>query len=332
MHAYGFDHASLILIFNYLSGRKQRTKVNNAFSKWSDIISGIPQGSILGPLLFNIYINDIFYFIDEKYLTNFADDNTPYAISKDLPNIISKLEADGNNLIKWFHVNYFKMNPDKCKLLITNHEKDASIHIDSSDIKAEKSVKLLCVKIDNNLEFNEHVPNICKKVSLKIHALARISNYMSTDKLRMLMKAFIESQFGYCPLIWMFHSRKLNNHINRLHERALRLVYKDKNSTFEELLSKDKSFTIHHRNLQKLATEMFKVKNDLSPSCMKAIFSISDNPYNMRFYQNFKTHNIKSVYKGSETLAFRGPSTWSLVQDSIKIVNVSMNSNQKLVS
>ena len=192
MDAYGFDHASLVLISSYLSDRKQRTKVNNHFSNWSDITSGIPQGSIIGPLLFNIYINDIFYFVDEDYLTNFADDNTPYAISKDFNEIISKLETDAKNLINWFEINYFKMNADKCKLLITNKEKDISISVDGYDIEAKKSVKLLGVKIDNKLDFNEHVSNICKKVSLKIHALARISHFINTDKLRILLKTFIE--------------------------------------------------------------------------------------------------------------------------------------------
>ena len=79
---------------------------------------------------------------------------------------------------------------------------------------------------------------------------------MSQDKLRIIMSAFIESQFGYCPLAWMFHSRTLNNRINRLHERALRLVYKDRHITFGELLREDNSFCIHHRNLQKLATNV----------------------------------------------------------------------------
>ena len=108
-----------------------------------------------------------------------------------------------------------------------------------------------------------HISKLCKKASLKLHDLARVSNYMSSDKLRIIMKAFIESQFGYCPLIWMFHSRTLNNRINRLHERALRLVYKNSTLSFEELLQKDNSVTIHHRNLQKLATLSHQFKIDV---------------------------------------------------------------------
>ena len=119
--------------------------------------------------------------------------------------------------------------------------------IDGNIIEASKYVKLLGIKIDKNLDFNEHVSSVCNKVNL--NALARISQFMDKEKLRLLMKAFIEPQFGYCPMIWMHHNRTINNRINKLHERALRLVYKDYISSFEELLLKD--FTIHHRNLQK---------------------------------------------------------------------------------
>ena len=101
---------------------------------------------------------------------------------------------------------------------------------------------------------------ICKKANAKLHALARIAKYLSSDKLRILMKTFIESQFNYCPLTWMFHSRQLNTKINKLQERALRIVHKNPNLTFQQLLDLDKSHCIHHRNLQKLAIEMFKVK------------------------------------------------------------------------
>ena len=210
------------------------------------------------------------------------------------------------------------MNAKKCHLIVTNHDIDVSINIDGETIKGCKSVKLLGLYIDNNLNFNEHVSKICQKVSLKLHALTRISHYLSTEKLRIIMKAFIESQFSYCPLVWMFHSRTLNNRINRLHERALRLVYKDSISTFEELLKKDNSFTIHERNLQKLVTEIYKVKNNLSPPFMKEIFPDSVNPYNLRHQPAFKCSNIHTVSNGTETISFRGPKTWALLPADIK--------------
>ena len=121
LEAYGFDYLALAYILSYLTGREQRTKVNNSFSTWSVIKSGIPQGSIIGPLLFNIYINDIFYMVNEINLTNYADDNTPYAIDSNIECIVKNLEHDTEILIKWFNNNYFKMNVDKCHLLITKH-------------------------------------------------------------------------------------------------------------------------------------------------------------------------------------------------------------------
>ena len=320
LEAYGFDNSSLNYIYSYLSERKQRTKVNNSFSEWCNVRTGVPQGSILGPLLFNIYINDIFYFVSKSDIANYADDNTPYSVEATIDALLNTLEDDTDTLIQWFSDNYLKLNADKCHLLISNNSKDICINVEDEVIECENSVKLLGVTIDNKLTFKDHVSNICKKASQKLHVLARISNYMSQDKLRVLMKAFIESQFGYCPLIWMFHSRTLNNRINRLHERALRLVYKNSHLTFENLLHKDNSFTIHHRNLQKLAIEIYKVENNLSPALMSDIFKFRDIPYNLRNMNPFLSTNVKTVYNGTETISFRGPKTWALVPDEIKNV------------
>ena len=127
---------------------------------------------------------------------------------------------------------------------------------------------------------------------------------MNKDKLKLIMKAFITSQFNYAPLTWMFHSRTLNNKINKLHERALRLVYDKQNLTFQELL--DYSITIHHKNIQKLAIKMFKIKNNLFPPLMKGIFKENTNTYDLRNKRCWEPTNVRTVRYGSETIRCRG--------------------------
>ena len=114
------------------------------------------------------------------------------------------------------------------------------------------------------------------------------------------MRSFIESQFSYCPLIWMFCSRKMNRKINHIHERALRLVYDDYMTPFEELLLKDKSVSIHHRNLQKVAIEMFKVKNELCPSFIDNMFCRINN--RTRSNAEFLRPIVNTVHKGELSL------------------------------
>ena len=172
--------------------------------------------------------------------------------------------------------------------------------------------------IDSRLTFEEHVNNLCKKASQKLNALARISSYMDIPKRRIIFKSFITSQFGYCPLVWMCHSRKLNNKINAIHERTLRITYGDRQSSFQQLLEKDNSVSIHHRNLQVLATEMFKISRNLCPELLNDIFLKRTNPYNLRRNDTFYSRQVHSVYHGTESLSFLGPKIWELVPIEIK--------------
>ena len=109
--------------------------------------------------------------------------------------------------------------------------------IGDASLKASTKETLPGTLIDSELSFDKHVSSYCSKASKKLHAVVRIATFMSFKKCRLLMKVFIESQFIYCPLIWLFHSRMMNNKINRIHERALRLVYSDHISSFDELLT-----------------------------------------------------------------------------------------------
>ena len=282
LSAYDFSMDALKFIRSYLKDRKQRTKVGTDYSAWLNIKYGVPQGSVLDPLLFNIFLNDIFFFIRDISIANYADDNTTYTTDINVENLLSTLERETSILLEWFKFNEMKLNEDKCHLLVANQTEDKSIRLGNETVVSSRSVELLGVKIDEHLKFTEHITKLCKKGNQKLHALARISKYLNKDKLKILMKTFIISQFNYCPLTWMFHNRTLNNKINRLHERALRLVYDDENLSFEELLELDNSMTIHHRNLQKLAIEMYKIKNNLCPIPMKEIFSDCVNTYDLR--------------------------------------------------
>ena len=129
------------------------------------------------------------------------------------------------------------------------------------------------------------------------------------------MKAFVQPQFGYCPLIWMFHSRGLNNKINRIYERALRITYKDKSSTFQELLEKDSSISIH----QKLAIEIYKVLHGFSPPILNDIFVPVSCPYTFHRNDKLQRRRVNSVTHGTESISFLGPKIWNLVLSDMKL-------------
>ena len=131
------------------------------------------------------------------------------------------------------------------------------------------------IKVDAKLNFNEHLNNIISKVSHKVNALSRAVPYMRVSKRKILLNSFFNSQFSYCPLIWMFYSRIMNNEINWLRERCMWLIYKDKTSSFEELLEQDKSILILTRNLQMLTTEMFKVYRSMFPPIFNELLYLS---------------------------------------------------------
>ena len=140
--------------------------------------------------------------------------------------------------------------------------------VDDAIIWEENSVELLVIFIDSNLAFNEHNKTICKKASQKLTVLLRMANILPGEQRKVLVNTFFDSQFNYCPLLWMFCSRSLNHKINRLHKRSLRIAYNDYTATFEDLLAKAKTVTIHQRNLRVLAIEMYKIANGLSTDYM----------------------------------------------------------------
>ena len=255
--------------------------------------------------------------MDDINIANYADDNTPF-VSGDTPlNVITSLGNAAETFFEWLANNHMKANHGKCHPLISTLT-SVSLKVKDYIIKNSDNEKLLGVTVDGNLNFNCHLENILKKASKKVHVLARITPYMSIPKRKLLMNSFFASQFNYCPLTCMCHSRIMNNKINRLHERCIHIVHSDKTSSFEKLLEKDGSVTIHTRNLQTLATETFKVYKNLPPAITADFFHVRQNNYSLRHNSYFAIPNVKSAYYGTEILSNLGPRKWNLVPNKLK--------------
>ena len=190
------------------------------------------------------------------------------------------------------------------------------VNIGTAQIENSKCQKLLGINIDSKLTFEDP--------SAKLNALSRISHYIDPLKRRLIVKAFLTSQFNYCPLVCMFHNRKLNNKINRLHERCLRLICNDRNSSdiLLELLDKHNSLPIHQKNLQKLAIEMFKTYTRMTSQIINEVFPRNHAlNYSLRRHPEFVSRAINTVHYGSESLRFLGRKIWELLPLDRKIWN-----------
>ena len=208
LNAYGVDLSACQLIASYLSNRKQRVKLFEYRSNWEFLKKGVPQGSILGPLLFNIFMNDLFLFIDKKSdLYNYADDNFLARIGQTSAEVISSLACDGNASIEWFANNGMQANPTKFQFLAisTSDENTHTLELDGGTIlQSEPHVKALGVIIDSRLNFSEHILAICKKAARQSNAFSRIARFLDPSSRKIIYQSFVASNFNHCSLVWHF--------------------------------------------------------------------------------------------------------------------------------
>ena len=168
--------------------------------------------------------------------------------------------------------------------------------IGDDKIGESNKFKLLGVATNNKLKLDSHIANICLKANQKLSPLSRLAGSLTFDRKWILFKPFCESQYKYCPLIWIFCSRTVNNRIDELYERALRLVHGDYETSFFDLLVIDGSFTVHHTNIQTLLLEMYKIKHNSSENCLKVQFRVVNGNCNLRFRSDFGVLGISTAF------------------------------------
>ena len=178
LNAYELSLSALKLVHNYLQKCKQITKNGIAYSLWEEIVSGIPQGSILGPLLFNIFFCNLSLSTESSYFTNYADDTTPFVIGKNTEKVVFEFKNIAEKLFIWFAQNEMKANLDK----LHSTTEACNFQISETVIHNSHSRKLVGVTFHNKLNFEKHLTTICRKANRKLNALVRVTPYMNLQK------------------------------------------------------------------------------------------------------------------------------------------------------
>lgn len=318
---YGLSENALKLVNSYLTGRNQCVKIGDKYSSFQEITKGIPQGSILGPLFFNIFINDIFEFVQHSDLYNYADDNTLSFKSKNPDTLVKTLENDSKNLIIWFSTNHMKANPEKFQAISfgkKTHKLNITFNLDGVNVKCEEEIKLLGVTFDFMLNFNSHIANICKKAARQLNVMKRIGrNINKLGRLTMYF-SFIMSNLNYCPLTWHFTGETNTKKIEKLQERALRFIYDDNVSSYNCLLQRSGMPSLKVRRMRNVALEVFKILNKQGPSYLHDLVTIKNSSYNFRYTNCAEIPRPRTERYGKNSFRYSAAKLWNSLPDEFR--------------
>ena len=329
---YGMSINTCEMMKSYLTNRKQRVKLGDVRSEWRVMERGVPQGSVIGPLIFNIFMNDLFYFITVCDLYNYADDNSIAKHDKSLDIVKDSLELASLDAVIWFMQNYMEANADKFQaiLMSRNDQQTVVFNVNGTLIQSEKCVKLLGVQIDTKLLFNDHISTICKRAAGQLKAMYRLPKVLSIESKLKMYSAFIMSNFIYCNLVWhacgLIGARNIIGQTNgfkieRIQERCLRYIYEDFNSSFSILLKKANKSSMFLIRIRKLAHYVHKVLQGEVPMFMSNMYNVHRTPYNMR--DNFKIDLIdfNTLTYGKRSLKYEGAWLYNNLPCDLKVLD-----------
>ena len=321
LSAYGVSLNSCMLIASYLTDRIQRVKISSARSSWASLEKGVPQGSILGPLLFNIFMNDLFWFIEKCKLYNYADDNSLSNTANDVQIVVRNLEIDTSISITWFHSNGMEANPAKFQFMLSSTKAlpQQSIRVDKdTTIESEDYVKLLGITIDNKLNFSKHVSDCCIKASRQLNALRRIAHFLDKNTKRIILQCFVYSNLNYCPIVWHFCGRQNFSKIEKIHKRALQIICGDYDLSYTDLCDNLNTSPLLVSRLKLILIEVFKSLKNINPEFINDMFHHKCITYSLRDPDKLVSFKPNSSTFGVRSFTYIGCKLWNELPNSIK--------------
>ena len=336
LKCYKCDVNCLSWFESYLSNRTQRVSLNNNLSAPASFKCGVPQGSILGPLLFLIFINDLPLVLQNYVVVDlFADDTTFYDFQFDITQLETNLQHALNLLRIWCRQNGMVLNTDKTKvMLITSRQKRLCMHnpvlfltYSDIDMKMTHADKILGVHVDDNLMWNDHFQYVLKKISTYLWLLSKIRFYLSVEHRLMFYNAYIKPHFVYCSTVWSNTSSGNINKITKLQRRACKLILSQDYTDIQEALKRLNILSFDQDIFLNKAKLMYKVYNNIAPVYLHELFQMRDinldnTASNLRSvaHKNYLLPQAKcNLYKGS--FSYSGVVVWNSLPTSIKLAS-----------
>ena len=320
---YGVSQLEHTWFQSYLANRQQQCHVNGSLSTKKEIICGVPQGSILGPLLFLIYINDLPNCLKKTAPCLYADDTQIFASFHDPVELANDINSDLVNVMNWLNVNKLQSHSSKTKLMIIGSKQNlnnkagdlnSSITLNNNLLSSVVSNKCLGVDIDKTLSFRIHIEDICKKICSGVGILRRIKPFVPQGSLVTLYKSLIQPYFDYCAPLWDTCDKALKDKLQILQNRAARVItgvtYHDRirSNDLLQLLGWD---TLHVRRAKLKCILLYKVLNEDYSPCLGESFVRLTNlnrGYNLRNDETDlalpkpKTNFLKRSFKYSASM------------------------------
>jgi hypothetical protein len=313
----------LDLVASYLEDRTQRVCLHGSYSRESIILYGVPQGSILGPFLFNLFINDLPIHISHLQVTNelFADDSSLHSSATDIATVETRLQLALDDISDWSRSNRMIIHPGKTKCMaIASRQKHQiqplvlNLHLSSTRIEQVNEHRVLGILIDSELRWSSHINALCKQLARNLFLLSQLKHFVSQEALELFYNAHCMSHINYASTIWSGAAQVHLQKLNSLHRRAVKIISPHPAQSADDVMKTLKILPLHNQFDYNIALLMFKTIHASAPQYLDDLLIKTTDRYGSDKYSYPKTR--LDMFKHS--FSFAGPRVWNSLPSSVR--------------